>query len=478
MQALGVGAVYWPQLAPLFEDAALVGVLELELQAFWEKLAAPGGARYLANDKLLRSVARLPQAKLLHGVAQPFGGATDDPLDYLSLWRSAVDVLQPAWVSEHLSFNRTLQGSQVEDAGFLLPPQQTAGGVAQAVRNIRRFSNQIARPVAFETGVNYLQPRAGDLEDGEFFAAIASEANCGILLDLHNLWCNERNGRQSVSDALAQMPLERVWEVHLAGGMELNGFSLDAHSDVVPEQLVDLAAEVLPQLPNVGALIFEILPEHAERIGLDAVQRQIETLHSLWRLLPPRRITVASVIDYPATAAHRMKTAETEPGAWDRALVDAIRHGHVYDSRFRDLTDDPGIDVFRSLIADARRSNLARSMHYTITLLLVHLGSARTRELLDVYFRRQPPDPFVAVEADGFARFLQERLPALANEVPCLAETCSFEHALIRAAIRAESTELSWSVDPTELFGALDEGRRPLGLVKLHSTMHVQPSAQ
>jgi hypothetical protein len=36
MQALGVGAVYWPELAPLFEDAALVGVLELELQAFWE----------------------------------------------------------------------------------------------------------------------------------------------------------------------------------------------------------------------------------------------------------------------------------------------------------------------------------------------------------------------------------------------------------------------------------------------------------
>jgi uncharacterized protein (UPF0276 family) len=474
MRALGVGAVYWPQLAPVFEDAALVGVLELELQAFWEKLAAPDGARYLANDKLLSSVARLPQCKLLHGVAQPFGGATDDPLEYLPLWRSAVEMLQPAWVSEHLSFNRTLQGSQVEDTGFLLPPQQTAGGVAQAVRNIQRFGNEIARPVAFETGVNYLHPRAGELKDGEFFAAIAREANCGILLDLHNLWCNERNGRQRVSHALAQMPLERVWEVHLAGGMELNGFCLDAHSDVVPARLIDLAAEVLPKLPNLGALIFEILPEHAERIGLDAIQRQIETLHSLWRLLPPRRISVPSVIDYPATT-RLMKTADSEAGAWDRALVDAIRHGHVYDSRFRDLAHDPGIDVFRILIADARRSNLARSMHYTITLLLVHLGSARTRELLDVYFRHQPADPFVAMEADGFARFLQERLPNLDDEVPCLAETCSFEHALIRAAIRSESTEVRWSVDPTALFDALDEGRKPVGLVKVQSTMHVQP---
>jgi uncharacterized protein len=423
MRALGVGAVYWPQLAPLFEDAALVGVLELELQAFWEKLAGPRGAYYQANEKLLRSVARLPQSKLIHGVAQPFGGATDDPLDYLPLWRSAIELLQPAWVSEHLSFNRTLTGSQVEDAGFLLPPQQTTGSVAQTVRNIRRFAHEIACPVAFETGVNYLSPRDGDLRDGEFFGAVASGADCGILLDLHNLWCNERNGRQRVSDALAQIPLERVWEVHLAGGMEMNGFRLDAHSDGVSPQLIELAAEVLPRLPNVGALIFEILPEHAERLGLDAIQRQIETLHSLWRLLPPRQICVPRMDENalarlsPLAALTPEGVRSEEAGAWDRALVDAIRHGHVYDSRFRDLAHDPGVDVFRMLIADARRSDLARSMHYTITLLLVHLGSIRTRALLDAYF--------------------------------CY---------------------------PTALFQALDEGRKPAKLAEVHSTMCVAAS--
>jgi uncharacterized protein len=47
---------------------------------------------------------------------------------------------------------------------------------------------------------------------------------------LHNLWCNQLNGRQQVLDVLAELPLDRVWEVHLAGGKEMDGLWLDAHS--------------------------------------------------------------------------------------------------------------------------------------------------------------------------------------------------------------------------------------------------------
>ncbi len=103
-----------------------------------------GGWRYLPNENVLGSVARLPQRKLLHGVAHPVGGATQDPLNYLSLWRAAVERLDPVWVSEHLSFNRVSRGSRIEDAGFLLPPQQTSGqrctGGAETFGGSRRTS--------------------------------------------------------------------------------------------------------------------------------------------------------------------------------------------------------------------------------------------------------------------------------------------------------------------------------------------------
>jgi uncharacterized protein len=63
------------------------------------------------------------------------------------------------------------------------------------VEAVQRLRNELGVPLAVETGVNYLRPRRDELPDGEFMAALAEDADCGILLDLHNVYCNERNGR-------------------------------------------------------------------------------------------------------------------------------------------------------------------------------------------------------------------------------------------------------------------------------------------
>src|SRR5262249_47348682 len=131
-----------------------------------------------------------------------------------------------------------------------------------------------------------------ELADGDFFGLIAEQANCGILLDLHNLWVNERNGRQRVVDVIDALPLDRVWEVHLAGGMMLGNYYLDSHSDLIPEALVEIAGKVIPRLPNLGALIFEILPEYAGQVGLDNVRRQLPLMQSLWNLRSPECVNV------------------------------------------------------------------------------------------------------------------------------------------------------------------------------------------
>ena len=476
--ALGVGLVFFPELAALFEDAGLVGVLEVEPQAFWEKVRTPGGFGYRPNDALLRGVARLPQARLLHGVGQPVGGSVDDPVEYADALKQAVDLLDPAWASEHLSFNRIAVDGTCREAGFLLPPRQSPAGVRQAVRNIGRYARAIGRPFAFETGVNYLQPRADELDDGACFGAIADQAGCGILLDLHNLWCNERNGRQCVAGVLEQMPLERVWEVHLAGGMELGGYWLDAHSGGVPPALLELAARVVPRLPNLGAIVFEILPQHLARIGIDGVRRQLVALGELWAMRAARRVTV------PPHVAHAPPAGERGPGsvadraevaAWECSLVAALNGRAPGDPRFAGLRCDPGVAVLRQLIGDARRSNLARAFRYTTTLLLLEREAGGTLALLDAYFATQAPDAFAAIEADHFAGFLRGRSDVL-SRIPHLAEVLAFEHALVRASVHAESTDLVWSSDPTAILAALDEGRAPPPLPPVRSTMRIVPA--
>ncbi|NJM77566.1 MAG: DUF692 domain-containing protein [Acaryochloridaceae cyanobacterium RU_4_10] len=207
-------------------------------------------------------------------------------MSYLPTFKETIAAVNAPWCSEHLSFNRFASERDEFNTGFLCPPLQTLEGVKKAAANIRELKAKLPIPFAFETGVNYLQPLEGELSDGQFFAAVAEEADCGIVLDLHNLWCNEQNGRQPLREVLAELPLERVWEVHLAGGQDYRGYWLDAHSDLVPVPLMELAKEIIPTLPNLKALIFEILEDFVKIKGIqpEALLDQVRQLRSLWGL--------------------------------------------------------------------------------------------------------------------------------------------------------------------------------------------------
>ena len=153
MRPLGVGLVYWAALDSLFEAGGPdLGVLELEPQTLWEKVCDHGVWQYRTNEALLERVAELQQAKLLHGVGHPVGGTVADPIDPVPELRRAVQRLNPAWVSEHLSFNRTLRRQDVEHAGFLLPPSQSPAAVRVAATNIDCLRRALGRPVAFVLG--------------------------------------------------------------------------------------------------------------------------------------------------------------------------------------------------------------------------------------------------------------------------------------------------------------------------------------
>jgi uncharacterized protein (UPF0276 family) len=246
--------------------------------------------------------------KLIHGVGFPVAGTLRPREADLEPYLEAVRRSGAPWASEHLSFNEARDAGRGYFGEFLLPPVQSPAAVRVAAENIRALKRLLPVPFAFETGVNYFQPRPGEMADGAFFAAVAEEADCGILLDLHNLWCNERNGRQAVLDTLAQLPLDRVWEVHLAGGSQVDGLWLDSHSGPPPEPLYDLAEQVLPLLPNLGAVVFEITPEAVGRgqVTVEAVLDQLRRIRAIWDRTAPARAQVPAQVQaqarFPAPA--------------------------------------------------------------------------------------------------------------------------------------------------------------------------------
>ena len=480
MRRLGVGLIYLRELDPLFrEDNPDLAVLELEPETFWEKLYPAGdrrAPRFVPNSEAMARIAALPQRKLVHSVGFPVGGSAAYEGDYVTPLVGAVRDLDAVWASAHLSFNTVTLPEGPEQVGFLLPPRQTQQGVDLAVANIAALRTGLTVPLAFETGVNYLRPRADELSDGAFFGAVAEGADCGILLDLHNLWANERNGRQPVRDVLDELPLDRVWEIHLAGGMMLDGYYLDAHSGPVPDEVLHLAADVVPNMVNLGAMNFEIMSGHVATLGLDGVRQQLARIAEVWRL--PR---VVRVVARPALAADASPPAVgADVAAWEQtlgalALGRHERHVGEGDPPFAELALDPAIPLFRRLVDEGRSGQLSRALHYTTIVMLASWGPARVHTLLGDYSAEVYPDAFAAGEADRFARYLRGRLERL-PPTPYLSVVLSFEHALVRASLYGEPATIRWSIDPTELFESLDQGVLPASMSGQAFDMEIRPA--
>jgi uncharacterized protein (UPF0276 family) len=446
--SLGVGITHAAVVEPLVESRPdLIQVLEIEPQTTWIK--TPGAEKpYRVSEEVLQHLLALPGRKLIHSIGTPVGGSVRPDPAQLELLQAMVERFDAPWVSDHLSFNQTPEFS----TGFFLPPRQTPEGVRTVTRSIRDLQEALSVPIAVETGVNYLRPRADELPDGEFVARVVEEADCGLLLDLHNVFANSLNGRQPLDEYLEQLPLERVWEVHLAGGMELDGFWLDAHSGAIPDALYAFCEEIVPGLPSLGAMVFEIFPSFVPEVGLELVEEQLERLQALWRLRAER----------PATESRPVRlSVEREDGAppadWERALGRLVTGREPSSALEEDLEDDPGVRIVVGLIHEFRASMIVGVLRLTSRLLMLALGTDAFRTILGDYFAKVPPQMFGSLEADAFAEYLEE----LDLGVPHLAKILEFERAVAATLADDQTRVVSFDFEPLPLLRALAEGRLP-----------------
>jgi len=339
-----------------------------------------------------------------------------------------------------------------------MPPLQTDVQVELAAQNIRRRAALVGRPFAFETGVNYFVPRDCEMADGEFFAAVAEAADCGILLDLTNLWVNDRNGRAKIGDVLSKLPLERVWEVHLAGIEFAHGHWLDAHSGGIDPELAGIAAEIVASLPNLGAIIFEIASDRVSRFGSTAFLREMEILHRLWDTKPP-------VLAAPATVAAQPPFTELgapTPEAWERFIADRmLPAGHRPAGTGERLqirtADERSFVLYAALAASFRTGAIAELLENTTRLLLIALGEQALRDLLDRYISVTPPVAFPTDEVITFRRFID----ANPISVPGLGEVLKFEATLIEAAANGLTMRVPFAKDIDAMLAEIAAGRLP-----------------
>lgn len=216
-----------------------------------------------------------------HGLSMSLGGT--DPLDagYLRTLARFVGDLGVPWHSDHLCFS-SARGVATHE---LLPLPFSEESVRHLAHRIRRAQDALPTPLAVENVSYYVLPEPSTLDEGEFVRAVCDEADCGLLLDVNNVFVNAENHGGDARAILAKMPLERVVQIHVAGHWyEEPDFIIDTHSEPVRDEVYELLAFALERTGKVPIL----LERDDDFPPFDELYAEIERLDALHRAAPEK----------------------------------------------------------------------------------------------------------------------------------------------------------------------------------------------
>jgi uncharacterized protein (UPF0276 family) len=216
----------------------------------------------------------------LHGVSMSLGSA--DPVDreYLRRLKTLVERVSPAVVSDHLCWT-SLRGHNSHD---LLPLPFTEEAARWTAAKIREVQDVLGRRILVENVSSYLEHAGAELSEADFLRAVVEEADCGILLDVNNLYVNARNHGLDPQRYLDAIPAERVGQIHLAGHEDHGGVVIDTHDHPVSNAVWALYREALARFGSVPTLI----EWDAKIPPLETVLREARRAERIQRAIAPR----------------------------------------------------------------------------------------------------------------------------------------------------------------------------------------------
>jgi len=187
----------------------------------------------------------------LHGVSLSIGSA--DPLnrDYLRKLKSLVDRIDPALVTDHLCWTG-VDGANLHD---LLPLPFTDEAVDHVAGRVRLVQEFLGRRILLENASAYVSFKHSTMSEWDFMSAIAVRADCGILLDVNNLYVNAYNFGFDAETYLKALPSERVGQFHLAGHTNKGSYFFDTHDGHVIESVWDLYRRAVERFGEASTLI-------------------------------------------------------------------------------------------------------------------------------------------------------------------------------------------------------------------------------
>lgn len=240
-----------------------------------ENYLIPGGKPLHYLDRIR---ARYPL--VMHGVSLSIG--SNDPLnhDYLRQLKMLADRIEPTWISDHLCWT----GVGGVNAHDLLPLPYTEEAINHVAARVSETQELLGRRILLENVSSYVTYPESEMSEWEFLREIVQRADCLILLDINNIYVSSFNHEFDPCAYLDAIPVERVWQFHLAGHRNHGDYIIDSHDEPVIDPVWELYSQAVRRFGRVSTMIerddnipplSELLAElnHAHQIA-DNIERE------------------------------------------------------------------------------------------------------------------------------------------------------------------------------------------------------------
>jgi uncharacterized protein (UPF0276 family) len=176
--------------------------------------------------------------------------------------------MQSPWYADHMFL-----GFEASAYMWSSPLQFSRAEIERVAGRAAALQDRLKMPLLHENAFYYAPFPGSDIDEADFIAGVVEKAQTYLLLDLHNIYSNSRNFPDyDVWKYLRTIPLDRVVEIHIAGGEQIEGWYHDFHNHAVPELVWEMLDHVLRRAPRLEAVTLEVQgPAHsAKSLPVDA----------------------------------------------------------------------------------------------------------------------------------------------------------------------------------------------------------------
>ncbi|MDQ7075535.1 MAG: DUF692 domain-containing protein [Gammaproteobacteria bacterium] len=237
-----------------------------------------------AGGPSIRNLERVAQRYPLsfHCVGMSLGST--DPINkaYFKRLKEQVDRFQPALISDHLAWV-SVHHRYLHD---LIPLPYTQESLAHMVSRVQHAQELLGRTIIIENPSAYLSFKESEISETEFLRQLHQQTDCGLLIDVNNIYVSAVNNDFSAHDYLNDLPASAVAELHLAGYEEQAGYLFDSHGQRVHQPVWDLYQQALQRFGDTPTLIewdtdippFSVLAEEVAKA--QAYQQQCQEVEA------------------------------------------------------------------------------------------------------------------------------------------------------------------------------------------------------